>query len=272
MNDLNIGILQLPVSQDKGENLRRAVCAVQEAAHAGAALCVLPEMWSCPYDTALFRAYAEPEDGPLLDAMRDAAVREGVYLIAGSVPELDGDRVYNTAFVFAPDGRRIARHRKAHLFDVDVPGGVRFRESETLTAGDAATVFDTPWGKMGLCICFDLRFPELSRTMALSGAQVIFAPAAFNMTTGPAHWELTLRARALDNQVFTVGAAPARDDAASYVSYAHSLVCDPWGRVLCDLGEGAAVRVVTLELSRVGEVRRALPLLAARRTALYRMD
>ncbi|MEA4824382.1 MAG: carbon-nitrogen hydrolase family protein [Clostridiaceae bacterium] len=272
MNLLPVGLLQIPVTPDRDQNLRTALDAVHTAASMGAALCVLPEMWRCPYDAALFREYAESEEGALCRALAAAAAREGVYLVAGSVPELCGGRVYNTAFVYAPDGTRVARHRKAHLFDVDVPGGIRFRESETLSAGDAVTVFDTPWGKIGLCICFDLRFPELVRTMALSGARAILVPAAFNMTTGPAHWELLFRARALDNQVYTFGVAPARDRNASYVSYAHSIAVDPWGTVLCDLGEREGIQVVTLDASRVDAVRKALPLLSARRPELYGIE
>ena len=133
------------------------------------------------------------------------ARERGIYLIAGSLPELEGHRVYNTSFVYAPDGTCIARHRKIHLFDIDVEGGQRFMESEVLSPGREVTTFDTPWGTMGLCICFDMRFQELCRLMALRGARVIFAPAAFNMTTGPAHWKILFRQRAVDQQCFTVG-------------------------------------------------------------------
>ena len=127
---------------------------------------------------------------------------QGIWLVGGSLPELEGDRVYNTSYVFDPEGRQVAKHRKMHLFDIDVAGGQSFRESATLSPGEQVTVFDTPWGRMGLCICFDLRFEELCRLMVLEGARVLLAPAAFNMTTGPAHWELLLRQRAVDNQCF----------------------------------------------------------------------
>ena len=155
------------------------------------------------------------------------------------------------------------------LFDIDVQGGQSFRESATLSPGNDITLFDTPYGRIGLCICFDLRFEELCRLMALEGARVLLAPAAFNMTTGPAHWELLLRQRAVDNQCFTVGAAPARDEAASYVAWGHSLVCDPWGTVLHECGSGEETAVVDLDLSRVDAVRQQLPILSARRTDIY---
>ena len=198
-----------------------------------------------------------------------AAAENHLWVVGGSIPELDGGRVYNTSYVFAPDGRCAARHRKMHLFDIDVDGGQRFRESDTLTAGDDVTVFDTPWGKMGLCICFDLRFQELSRLMTLAGAQVLLVPAAFNMTTGPAHWELLLRQRAVDNQLFTVGTAPARDESGSYVAWGHSMVCEPWGGIVHQCGTGEEVAVTELELSRIDAIRRQLPILSARRTDLY---
>ena len=203
--------------------------------------------------------------------MSQLARERGIYLIAGSLPELEGHRVYNTSFVYAPDGTCIARHRKIHLFDIDVEGGQRFMESEVLSPGREVTTFDTPWGTMGLCICFDMRFQELCRLMALRGARVIFAPAAFNMTTGPAHWELLLRQRAVDNQCFTVGTSPARDESASYVAWGNSMVCDPWGTVLHCCGAGEEVAVTELDMTRIDAVRRQLPILSVRRTDVYEL-
>ena len=154
----------------------------------------------------------EPLGGPAQQAVSALARELGIWIIAGSLPELEGERVYNTAFVYDDTGRQVARHRKMHLFDISVEGGQSFRESDTLSPGNDVTVFDSPWGKLGLCICFDLRFEELARVMTLQGAQAIFVPAAFNMTTGPAHWELLFRQRAVDNQLFTIGTSPARNE------------------------------------------------------------
>ena len=152
--------------------------------------------------------------------MSDYARKYHIYLIAGSMPEADDvGKVYNTSYIFDRDGKQIGKHRKAHLFDINVKNGQHFKESDTLTSGDHATVFDTEFGKMGVMICYDIRFPEFARTMALDGARMIFVPAAFNMTTGPAHWELTFRARALDNQIYMLGCAPARDIQAGYISW-----------------------------------------------------
>lgn len=168
-----------------------------------------------------------------------------------------------------PTAHSWPKHRKVHLFDIDVAGGQSFRESDTLSPGNAITTFETAFGTMGLCICFDLRFEELARCMCLRGAKVLFVPAAFNMTTGPAHWELLLRQRAVDNQCFTVGVSPARNEHASYVAYGNSLVSDPWGTVLCRAEADPAILYAQLDFSRLESVRRQLPILSARRTDLY---
>ena len=142
-------------------------------------------------------------------------------------------------------------------------------ESETLTAGDSVTTFDTPWGKVGVCVCFDFRFQELARLMTLEGAGLLVVPAAFNMTTGPAHWELLFRQRAVDNQCYTVGTSPARNASAGYVAWGHSIVCDPWGTVIRQCDETQQTAVTVLDMERVEAVRRQLPILAARRTDVY---
>ena len=162
--------------------------------------------------------------------------------------------------MFGRDGRQLAKHRKVHLFDIDVKGGQSFKESDTLTAGTWSTVFDTEFGKIGLCICFDFRFPELARSMVLDGAKIILVPAAFNMTTGPAHWEVMFRSRAIDNQVFTFGTAPARDRSASYHSWGHSIAVSPWGKVLNQMGARAGIQTTAIRLEEVDEIREQLPL------------
>ena len=230
---------------------------------------MLPEMFCCPYENRAFRPYGEPLGGPAQQAVSALARELGIWIIAGSLPELEGERVYNTAFVYDDTGRQVARHRKMHLFDISVEGGQSFRESDTLSPGNDVTVFDSPWGKLGLCICFDLRFEELARVMTLQGAQAIFVPAAFNMTTGPAHWELLFRQRAVDNQLFTIGTSPARNEQETYGAWGHSVICDPWGSVLHQCGAGEELAVTTLDLKRVESVRRQLPILSARREDVY---
>ena len=269
MGIIKLGLCQMAVSRDKGENLRRAQAALEQAARQGAQLAMLPEMFNCPYENPCFPVYGEPAGGETWQFLSRMARELGLYLAGGSVPELEGGKVYNTCYFFSPEGEELARHRKVHLFDIDVPGGQRFKESDTLTAGDQITVVDTPLGKIGLAICFDIRFSELFRVMGAKGAQVVLVPAAFNMTTGPVHWELAFRSRAVDNQLFVAGCSPARDTGASYVAYGHSLVCNPWGTVVAQLDEKAGVQVAQLDLDDLARYRGQIPILSGRRTDLY---
>ncbi|MEG2176376.1 MAG: carbon-nitrogen hydrolase family protein [Oscillibacter sp.] len=268
---MNVALIQMPVTADKDENLRYATEKLREAKAGGADIAVLPEMFCCPYDNACFRDYGEAANGAAQAALSAAARELSLYVVGGSLPELAEGKVFNTGYVYGRTGACLAKHRKVHLFDIDVAGGQRFMESDTLSPGDAITTFETEFGTMGLCICFDLRFEELARCMALRGAKVLFVPAAFNMTTGPAHWELLFRQRAVDNQCFTVGVSPARDLQAGYVAYGNSLAVDPWGRVLCRADGEKALLYAQLDLSRIEAVRRQLPILSARREDLYQL-
>ena len=269
---MKIAMLQMPVGFDKEENIRKAAEAVAWAGAREADIAILPEMWNCPYSNQYFPGYAEEGIGMTRAALADMARRNNLWLVGGSIPEKEDGKVYNTSFVYDPEGREVARHRKVHLFDIDVKGGQRFFESETFTAGNEVTLFDTEWGKMGLCICFDLRFPELSRLMTLMGAQAIIVPAAFNMTTGPRHWETMFRQRAVDDQVYTIGVAPARDEQGVYVSYANSILCDPMGQVLVRADAQPCILYGELDAKQVDSARRQLPLLSARRTDLYTLQ
>ena len=270
---IRIAQLQLPVYSDLQATYSHVTEACEQAAAAGADLIALPEMFCCPYETSNFPLYAEKEGGATWQFASDLARRFGVYLSAGSMPEADEEgRIYNTAYVFNREGRQIAKHRKMHLFDINVKGGQCFQESLTLTPGNDVTVFDTEFGRMGLCICYDFRFPELCRLMALKGAQIILVPAAFNMTTGPAHWELTFRSQALYNQVYAIGTAPARDLSASYHSWGHSIITDPWGNVISQMEENVALHIVEIDPSYTAEIQEQLPLLRHRREDVYRLS
>jgi len=261
---MTVAQLQTHVYADKKKNLSALPALLSQAKDAGADFVCLPEMFACPYETPNFPIYAEEEGKETWKTLSDLAKEYQVYLSAGSVPELFDGKIYNTAYVFDRSGRQIARHRKIHLFDIDVKGGQSFKESDTLTAGTQPTVFDTEFGKMGLCICFDFRFPELARRMVLDGANVIFVPAAFNMTTGPAHWEVLFRSRAVDNQVFTFGTAPARDRRASYHSWGHSIAVAPWGNILNQMGAKPGIQITSIDLDEVSAIRDQLPLLKGR--------
>lgn len=267
-----VGVCQLKVSPQKNENLQKAKEMIMEAAGRGAHLVVLPEMFNCPYQARLFLEYAESfPEGPSVRMLAGLARARRIYVVGGSIPERAGDCVYNTSFIFGPEGELLGRHRKIHLFDVDLPGGVRVQESSTLSAGSEMTVISTDLCRLGVAVCYDIRFPELFRLMALGGAQVIAVPAAFNLTTGPAHWKITFRVRAVDNQLYLVGASPARDESSGYVAYGHSLVVGPWGEVLAEAAEGEEIIYAEVDLEKIEKVRRQLPLLQHRRADLYEL-
>jgi len=194
--------------------------------------------------------------------------------IAGSIPERDASdgRVYNTCVVMGPDGEVVAKHRKMHLFDIDIPGRITFKESDTLSAGDAVTTFDTPWGKCGVGICYDIRFPYLSLLMRQAGCKMLFYPGAFNMTTGPAHWELLQRARALDTQCYVATVSIARNPESTYQAWGHSTVVNPWGEVVATTDEHPTTVYATLPLERLEAIRAQIPVGTQLRSDLYRLE
>ena len=265
---MKVAAIQMPTVKDKIQNIRTAGTYIEKIKAENPDFVILPEMFCCPYQTENFPIYAEKEGGPVWQQLSGYAKQYGIYLIGGSMPEKDAEgNVYNTSYIFDREGKQIGKHRKVHLFDIDVKGGQTFKESDTLTAGDSDTVFDTEFGKIGVMLCFDIRFPELSRMMVNDGAKVIFVPAAFNMTTGPAHWELSFRTRALDNQIYMVGCAPARDVSAGYIS----IVTDPWGRVIDMLDEKKGILLAELDMDYEEQVREELPLLKSRRKDIYQL-
>ena len=284
---MKLALIQIAAQTEKEASLQLAESYIRKAAAEGADLAVLPEMFCCPYSTENFPVYAESENGMCRTRMAAAARENRIFLVAGSMPELDSDgRVYNTSYVFDREGKQIARHRKVHLFDINVEGGQYFRESDTLSAGDQITTFEIETtefensGKSsascssplrcGLMICYDIRFPEFAMKMAQKGASLVIVPAAFNMTTGPAHWELLFRARALDDQVFMAGCSQARNaEAGGYISYGHSIVVSPWGEVLAQMDEREGMIIQEIDLSVPDRIREQLPVLKQRRTDLY---
>jgi omega-amidase len=273
MAKIKVAAIQMPTVTDKMQNVRTAGIYLEKIKDEKPDFVILPEMFCCPYQTQNFPVYAEEEGGPVWQQLSEYAKQYGIYLIGGSMPEKDAEgKVYNTSYIFDRQGKQIGKHRKVHLFDIDVTGGQTFKESDTLTAGDHDTVFDTEFGRMGVMLCFDIRFPELARMMVNDGAKAIFVPAAFNMTTGPAHWELSFRTRALDNQIYMIGCAPMRDESAGYISWGHSIVTDPWGRVIDMLDEKEGVLLTELDLDYEEQVREELPLLKSRRKDMYRLE
>lgn len=259
----------MAVGEVKAKNVARAVQLIKEAADGGAQLIVLPECFNSPYGTTYFPKYAENIPGESTSALSDAAKKFGVFIVGGSIPERDGDKLFNTSTVWGPQGNMIAKHRKIHLLDLNIPGAIVFQESDCLSPGSSFTTFDLPHCKIGLGICYDMRFPELARIYSKLGCQVLLYPGAFNMTTGPAHWELLQRCRALDNQVYVVTVSPARDPSASYVAWGHSSVVNPWGQVVSTCEEKEAIVYADLDMEYVTKVRQMIPVLNRKRNDLY---
>ena len=282
-----IALCQMPVTDSKQTNLDTARDYLQRAHQASADLAVLPECFQCPYSTSVFRDYAESlpspseaepakHDSPSLTMLQEMAKQTGMYIIGGSIPERDADNVYNTSLTVSPSGALLAKHRKAHLFDIDVPGKITFKESDVLSPGNDATVFTAPElsCSIGVAICYDIRFPELAMIQARQyGASLLVFPGAFNLTTGPAHWELLMRVRALDNQVYVAACSPARDTQGDgYKAWGHSMVVDPWAVVVNTADEKDALVVAEIDLDKIDTVRKSMPLLNQRRTDMYKLD
>jgi len=235
----------------------------------GAQLVSLPECFNSPYGTKYFPEYAEEIPGGSTEALASAAKENDVYVIGGSIPELDDGKLYNTCCVFNNKGELIEKFRKIHLFDIDIPGKITFKESDVLTGGDKRSTFTVNGVKVGLGICYDIRFAELALKYRREGCDLLVYPGAFNMTTGPAHWSKLATARALDNQMFVATASPARDMSADYHAWGHSMVVDPWGDVLAEAGDEQQLIVHDINLERMHEIRSNIPISMQRREQLY---
>ena len=264
--------IQLNANADKSANLELAGRLVTAAAAAGADLVVLPEKWNLLGDAEQIAAGAEDLDqGPSLAAARGWARELGINLVAGSIAErVEGEqRSFNTSFVFDREGELVALYRKIHMFDVDV-GGVSYRESDGEQPGDEIVVADLDGVGVGLTICYDLRFPELYRILAIRGARILTAPSAFTLETGRDHWEVLVRARAIENQAFVIAANQHGEAPPHYSSFGRSIVVDPWGLILAQAADGEGYAIADLDLDRVERVRESLPSLANRRAGAYR--
>ncbi|XP_038233598.1 omega-amidase NIT2 [Dermochelys coriacea] len=272
MANFRLALIQLHVSAVKSDNLTKACGLIRKATAQGAKVVALPECFNSPYSTKHFPEYAEKIPGESTQKLSEVAKECGIYLIGGSIPEEDAGKLYNTCTVFGPDGAMLAKHRKIHLFDINVPGKIRFQESETLSPGDNFSMFDTPYCKVGLGICYDIRFAELAQIYTQKGCQLLVYPGAFNMTTGPAHWELLQRGRAVDNQVYVATASPARDEKASYVAWGHSTVVNPWGEVIAKAGTEETVIYTDIDLKKLAEIRQQIPLHTQKRSDLYSVE
>ncbi|EGG14611.1 nitrilase 2 [Cavenderia fasciculata] len=280
MDKLKFAGLQLLVGDSKKENIENAYKAIKEASSNGAQLICLPECFNCPYSTAVFKEYSEIVDannlGDTTTMLSHAAKEFGVWIIGGSIPERsaqgDLDNIYNTCTVFNPSGELVATHRKVHLFDINVPGRIKFCESDSLTRGDTPTVIDVNGVKIGIGICYDVRFPELALLYGQRGCSMLVYPGAFNMTTGPAHWELLMRSRAVDNQMFVSMVSPARNPKSSYSAWGHSSVVNPWGEVISTTEHDPSIIYADIDFAKVKEMRDSIPVYKQKRTDIYNVQ
>jgi predicted amidohydrolase len=268
---MRLAVLQVNSKDDKEANVREALRLLELAAECGADVAVLPENvnYLGPKE-GLLRA-AEEIPGPTSEAFATKARELGVWILAGSIPEVSeyADRNYNTSLLFDRQGKIAARYRKIHLFDVEIAGNVSAQESATVAPGEEVVTADVEGHTVGLSICYDLRFPELYRELALRGAEIVFVPAAFTLYTGKDHWTTLLRARAIENQCFVVAAGQIGAHEPNMSCYGRSTIIDPWGTVLVQAPDGVGIADAELDLDRVAQIRRQLPSLANRRPDVY---
>jgi predicted amidohydrolase len=270
--------IQMTSTADRSHNEARALALVAQAADRGAKLIGLPEVWEHVGPAHQKKAFAGPLEGRQLAPLREFCTKRAIWLMAGSIAERAHEndaRIYNTTALISPEGKVVAAYRKMHLFDVDIPDGARYRESETVAPGTdlpPAAALPELGMKIGLSVCYDLRFPELYRTLSDAGADVLSVPAAFTAYTGRAHWEVLLRARAIENQAYVFAPAqvgrigPANENRNAW---GHACIVDPWGEVLADAGgEGEGIALAKVDSTRIAQVRRDLPALKHRRRDL----
>lgn len=274
MNKIRIALCQMEVIDNKEANMKKAIKMIKDAKLKNADLAILPEMFNCPYENEKFIEYSEVlNESETLKRISQAAKEENIHVLAGSIPEKviieNNASIYNTSCFFDNKGKLIGKHRKVHLFDIDVVGKISFKESDTLNAGKDIDVIYTDFGNIGIGICYDIRFIELSRIMTLKGANILIFPGAFNLTTGPAHWETLFKSRALDNQVFTIGVAPALNKNSNYKSYGHSIIVNPWGETITKANYEESLIIKEIDLDSITKIREELPIMINRREDLY---
>jgi predicted amidohydrolase len=267
---MRVAVIQLNSDSNVADNLERAERLVRAAAADGAELVCLPEKWALLGPGEVIAAGAEPLDGPIVSGAASWARGLGVHVCAGSVPEDPGDggKPFNTSVLLDPEGQIVATYRKLHMFDVEVEG-TEYRESEHERAGAGIATGTAGELELGLTVCYDLRFPELYRILALRGATAFTIPSAFTAVTGRAHWDTLIRARAIENSAWAIAAGQVGKAAPNYDSWGHSMVVDPWGRVLASVPEGEGYACADLDLAELRRVRESLPSLANRRGDAY---
>jgi len=258
--------VQMTASSSKEENLAKAETFVRLAAERGASLIVLPEVFSWRGPQGEGAQHAEDIPGPTSERLSALARHHRIHLVAGSFLERsDEPRSHNTSLLFNPHGDILACYRKIHLFDIDIPGQVTAKESESMKPGAEVVVQETPLGTFGLSVCYDLRFPELYRQLAQRGAEVLCVPAAFTFPTGAAHWEPLLRARAIENQAYVIAPNQIGKNVNGYADYGNSMIIDPWGKIIARAPDKECIITAEIDRDYLEKVRRELPCLAHRR-------
>jgi predicted amidohydrolase len=267
MTNFIVAAVQMTSTADKAKNLDTATRLIREGASRGAKFVGLPENFSWMGPDAERAKSAEAMDGPTLARMAGVAREHKITLLAGSILETGGPggRLHNTSALFGPDGTRLAVYRKIHLFDVDIQDGARYRESEAVAPGTDVVTAETPLGRIGLSICYDLRFPELYRELSKRGAVLLTVPSAFTLMTGKDHWEVLLRARAIENLSYVVAPAQYGQHSERRTTYGRAMIVDPWGLVVARASDGEGLAIGAFDLELLNRVRRNLPSLSHRR-------
>ena len=269
MEDFKIASCQMNVVDNKVENVLHAMELVGKAADNSARLVTLPEMFNTPYDNSKFILNAEEEgDSYSLSMLCDSARKHDVYVQAGSIPEFEDDKIYNTAYLIDNHGKIIGKHRKMHMFDIDTDD-MKFTESDTLSPGNKVTTIKTDFANISMAICYDIRFNEFWTLMNKNKSDIVLLPGAFNKTTGPLHWEVLIRSRAIDNQCFVVATSPSQVDNPYYVAWGHSMIVDAWGKVLSSAQEKEEILYADLSGKTLTDVRNQIPVLKNRRDDIY---
>ncbi len=261
-------VIQMSSGPEQEINLRAAFQWLDQARAAGAQLMVLPELFASYGDLELAAAQAEPLDGPLVTSLRTWAAERGVWLVTGTFAERDADtkQVYNTSLLLDPRGAIAARYRKRHLFNIDLSAATRCSEGEVFTPGDSLACVTTPAGTLGWGICFDLRFPEQFRDLSRAGAEILVVPSAFTETTGAVHWELLLRARAVENLCYVLAPNQVGEHSPSMRSFGHSCIVDPWGNIMASVpGKEPGIALAEIDLKSLHDLRKRLPVHRLRR-------
>ena len=258
--NIKIGICQNRVQKNKKENFKIISDYIKRLSYNKVDMVILPECWNCPYGVEYFEEYAESiSNSESINLLQNLAKKYNIYIIGGSIPIIEEEKIYNTCICFNNSGNIIGIYNKIHLFDINL-NNFTFKESTVLTPGEKPLIIDTIFGKIGIGICYDLRFPLLADYYSRNGCKMIIYPGAFSEKTGPLHWTLLLKARAVDNECFIVGCSTGTNNNFKYKGYGHSSVINPWGNILYEADENPIIKVVDINLDQVSEMRKQIPI------------